>query len=188
MKNTVKNNYASQAQGKMETVGDRLSKFLDKTGLSRKDIAKEADVVFSTVSNYLDKDELPGPKFLAHLIQRHRINVEWLLSGEGPMILRCESPERADQVAESPANYDTQVVELKHRLADQILEAAQMREAMGKQQSLIFEAVRKACRELGLSPEQTRMLQWAVMDYDGAHDFGQSSGDETTSHQHAVGD
>lgn len=189
MKNTAKINYADEAKNEMETVGARLSIFLDKIGSSRKDIAQEANVVFSTVSNYLEKDELPGPKFLTHLVQRHRVNVEWLLSGQGPMILSEAGQECSNQLAEAPADYQSQALTLKHELADKDRELAAIERAMGRQQGLIFEAVRLACHEQNLTPEQTRALQWAVMDYEGKQDSSRLAGqDDAVSHQKAVGD
>ena len=188
MKNAAKNNYTGESKNIMETVGGRLSIFLDKIGSTRKDIAQEANVVFSTVSNYLEKDELPGPKFLTHLIQKHRVNVEWLLSGQGPMTLSEAGRECPNQAAEDQADYQKQVIELKHELADKDRELAAVERSMGKQQSLILEAVRKACREQGLTSEQTKALQWAVMDYEGCLGAPETAQDEDKSHQKAVGD
>jgi len=189
MKSTAKNNYADGSKNEMETVGARLSIFLDKIGASRNDIAKDSGVVFSTVSNYLDKDELPGPKFLAHLVKKHRVNVDWLLSGRGPMTLAEQERECLNQVAGATDDRQGQILQLKHELADKDRELAAVERALGKQQSLILDAVRKACRELGLTADQTRALQWAVMDYDGAMDPGQAAEqDAAVSHQKAVGD
>lgn len=186
MKNVAKNNYAENPGEKMETVGDRLLIFINKTGLSRSDIAKEADVVFSTVSNYLDKDELPGPKFLSHLVRKHRLNVDWLLSGSGPMTL-AEIEAMCQGVAAPGPDPGDQVVELKHRLAEQILAGVELRDRQSRWLSKALEAVAKAVRAYGMTQEQHRAIMDAVLDPEQAMEQ-LSALEAAQSHQSAVGD
>lgn len=166
MKSIAKNNFVDEAGGGMETVGDRLLIFINKIGLSRNEIAKEADVVFSTVSNYLEKDELPGPKFLTHLVRRHRLNVDWLLSGAGQMILGQECA-RAEDLQPGPTQ-DEQLVELKGRLAEQILAGVEMRDRHSRWFGKALQAIAMVARAQGLTAEQHRAVMDAVIDPEGA--------------------
>lgn len=184
-----KNNCAEVIEENVQSFGARLSKFIDNLGMNKKRFADEIGMSPQSISNYCAGRNQPKPKLLETLVQRFGANREWLMTGSGPMMLSDAGKECSTLAAEEPARYEAQVVDLKHRLADQMLETAQIREAMGKQQSLIFEAVRRACREQNLTPEQTRALQWAVMDYEGAQDSSRlAEQDDTVSHQKAVGD
>lgn len=166
MKSIAKNNYVDEAGGGMETVGDRLLIFINKIGLSRNEIAKEADVVFSTVSNYLEKDELPGPKFLTHLVRRHRLNVDWLLSGIGQMFLGQEC-ELVDAQPPGPTQ-DEQLVELKHRLAEQILAGVEMRDRHSRWLHRALAAIAKTAKAYGMTTDQHQAIMDAVLDPDEA--------------------
>ena len=172
-----------------DDLGKRIDLFLRGKGITRAEFGRECGTSGTTsVTNYIDGKSKPNAEFVALAAKKFDINPLWLLLGQGPMTLAEAIQECPSQAAETPANYGEQVVELKHRLADQMLETARMREAMGKQQSLIFEAVRKACRDQGLTADQTRALQWAVMDYEGSLDATDAAPDAAVSHQKAVGD
>lgn len=178
-------------------IGERIDLFLLTKNITRAKFGEYLGVTGTTIASYCTGKSKPNSDFLESAARVFSLSPTWLLFGTEPMILGEAGIECPHQVvAEAPANYQTQVLDLKHELADKDRElAAKDREltaverAMGKQQSLIFEAVRKACREQGLTADQTRALQWAVMDYEGAMDQGQTAQqDEAVSHQHAVGD
>lgn len=183
MKNTAKNCSAGNPGEKMETVGDRLLIFINKIGLSRNDIAKEADVVFSTVSNYLEKDELPGPKFLTHLVRRYRLNVDWLLSGCGPMSL-AEAEVVCQNLSAPAPTQDEQLVELKHRLAEQILAGIEERDRQSRRFGQTLEAIARTAKAWGLTNEQHLAVMDAVLDPERA----MAALEAAETHQAAVGD
>lgn len=161
--------------------------------LTNEQLAEICGTTGTTVGKYLSGETLPKQRFLELFANNFKVSLDWLVLGVGP---KYRSIESCVQASEAPADYQAQVIELKHELADKDRElAAKDREltaverAMGKQQSLIFEAVHKTCRELNLSAEQTRALQWAVMDYEGVQDSARvAQQDDTMSHQQAVGD
>ena len=93
-------------------------------------------------------------------------------------------------------DYERECLRLQHELAAkdretaaQVLETVRLRDAMGRQQGLIFEAVVRACRAQGLTPEQTQAITFAVMDYEGQLDIGSVADPETDlSHRKAAGE
>lgn len=191
MKNVAKNNYAENSGEKMETVGDRLLIFINKTGLSRSDIAKEAGVVFSTVSNYLEKDELPGPKFLSHLVRRHRINVDWLLSGSGPMTIDELGMECRSLAPDGHLDPELEIMDLRRKLTEKdrefaryILEAAKAADDARRWRDKVLSAVALVARSQGLTSDQHRAMVDAVIDPLRAI----SELDSAPSHQTAAGE
>lgn len=182
--------YAGIEGAMPEKMGERMDLFLNKKNISRAEFGRACGTSGTTsVSNYIDGKSKPNAEFIALAAKNFDLNPMWLLLGQGPMFLSEAGQECPGQVKEAPADYKTIALELKHELADKDRELAAIERAMGKQQGLIFEAVFKTCRELGLSPDQTRALQWAVMDYEGAQDSSRlAEQDDTVSHQKAVGD
>lgn len=185
MENLIKNSCAEIIEENVQSFGGRLAEFIEKLGMTKKRFANEIKMSPQSISNYCAGTHQPKPKFLEILVHQYGANREWLMSGVGPMFTSQTLPQNT---AEAPADYTAQVLELKHELADKDRELAAVERAMGKQQGLIFEAVRLACREQGLTPEQTRAIQWAVMDYEGVLDQGRTVSDDSPSHQSAVGE
>jgi len=170
-------------------IGERIDLFLLSKNITRAKFGEELGVTGTTIASYCTGKSKPNSDFLESAAKVFSLSPIWLLFGTGSMILGEADQECSNLVAEPQADYRAQVIELTHELADKDRELAAVERAMGKQQSLIFDAVRKACRELGLNADQTRALQWAVMDYEGALDSGHAAQqDESVSHQQAVGD
>lgn len=57
------------------------------------------------VSRVFAGKQLPGPEALAQLAQTERVNIAWLLTGEGPPYLVLPLPESQDLVVDESANY-----------------------------------------------------------------------------------
>jgi len=167
-------------------IGQRILLIQKDKMLTNEQLAEICGTSGTTVGKYLSGETLPKQRFLELFANNFKVSLDWLVLGVGP---KYRSVESCVQASETPADYQAQVIELKHELADKDRELAAVERAMGKQQSLIFEAVRRTCRELELSPDQTRSLQWAVMDYENAQDSARSDQqDAAASHQQAVGD
>ncbi|MDO9584377.1 MAG: helix-turn-helix domain-containing protein [Desulfomicrobium sp.] len=169
-------------------IGERIDLFLLTKNITRAKLGEALGVTGTTIASYCTGKSKPNSDFLEAAANVFDLNPMWLLIGAGPMILTEDEHGCSFRVEEESDDYQAQVLELKHELADKDRELASVERAMGKQQSLILEAVRKACREQGLATEQSRAIQWAVLDYEGAMDSGQTTQDEAVSHQQAVGD
>jgi transcriptional regulator with XRE-family HTH domain len=188
----------SDFEGAMpDSIGKRIDLFLKGKGISRAEFGRACGTSGTTsVTNYVDGKSTPNSEFVLLAAKKFDINPSWLILGQGPMTLTEAGQKCSHETIEAAVDYQSQVLDLKHKLADKDRELADkdrelasVERAMGKQQGLIYESVHKACRELGLPPDQTRALQLAVMDYEGSQDAVRpDQQDAAVSHQKAVGD
>ncbi len=173
-----------------DSIGKRIDLFLKGKSISRAEFGRACGTSGTTsVTNYIDGKSTPNSEFVLLAAKKFDINPSWLILGQGPMTLTEAGQKCSHETIEAAVDYQSQVLDLKHELADKDRELAAIERAMGKQQGLILDSVRKTCRELELTPDQARALQWAVMDYEGAQDAARSDQqDAAVSHQQAVGD
>lgn len=137
-------------------------------------LARAAGVHASTVASYLSNETAPKKEFLRRLSEKFDLNPAWVEYGVGTMYL--QQAVCPPSVHELPAqDYQAECLRLQHELAAKDRELAAVELAKGRQQGRIFEAMVITCRQLGLAPDVTRILQLAVMDYEGVlADTGQS--------------
>jgi transcriptional regulator with XRE-family HTH domain len=169
-------------------IGERIDLFLLKKNITRAKLGEALGVTGTTIASYCTGKSKPNSDFLEAAANVFDLNPMWLLVGAGPMILTEDEYGCPFREEEEMVDYQAQILKLKHELADKDRELAAIERAMGKQQALILEAVHKACHELDLSPDQTRALQKAVMDYEWVHRSADPDRqDPAVSHQKAVG-
>ncbi len=149
-----------------KTIGGRLKIFINDKNMLAAHLATETGVHPSTVGSYLKNESTPKKGFLEKLSEKFNLNPAWVEYGVGPMYQACA--QSCSPALHEPAatDYEQECLRLKHELADKDRELAAIELAMGRQQGRIFEAVVVTCRRLGMPPDQTRILQLAVMDYE----------------------
>lgn len=152
----------------MSSIGKRIELFLLDKKISRAEFGRACGTSgATTISNYIEGKSVPNADFIAKAAKNFDISPAWLTTGEGPMLRRSGSTPCQTAVHEPAAtDYEQECLRLKHELADKDRELAAIELAMGRQQGRIFEAVVVTCRRLGMPPDQTRILQLAVMDYE----------------------
>lgn len=166
MDNCAKNLDRPCAEEKLTTFGSRLSELISFLKITKKAFAQENGVVPQTVTNYCADVHEPKQKFVDLVIEKYNVNPEWLKKGAGSMF--GSKPNEENSAGETaPQNYEHECIRLKHALADQTLETARIRDEKGQLQGKVFAAVELTCQELGLTPNQVRALQYAVMNYEG---------------------
>lgn len=83
------------------TLGSRLRKIWDASGLLQKDFADQMHVSAATLIHYLNDRRVPRADFIKLLCAKQDVSPQWLLCGEGP-------PERGpDSVRDPAADYGT---------------------------------------------------------------------------------
>ncbi len=68
-------------------IGKRIQKIRKKLDLRQEPFAKQLGTTQSVISNYEKGARLPSANFLKKLRETFQININWLLTGEGPMFL-----------------------------------------------------------------------------------------------------
>ena len=68
-------------------MAERLRELRNALGLTQEQFAKELGVSFATINRYEKGKRLPDAEFLQILIDRYRVNLNWLFTGKGPMFL-----------------------------------------------------------------------------------------------------
>jgi SOS-response transcriptional repressor LexA len=82
----------------MEAFGERLTDLLRALGVTQKDFAQQLGVTPSGVSAYINNKSTPNSDVLAVLVQQHpKVNVRWLLLGEGSMFEDTYRVEYSDE-------------------------------------------------------------------------------------------
>lgn len=172
-----------------DSPGGRLQIFLNDKKLLASDVAKKTNAHPSTVGHYLSNETEPKKAFLRQLEEVFRLNPAWVDYGIEPMYLGDDASPCRIVCEPAAPDYEKECLRLKHELADQRLALAEVEMARGKQQGMIFEAVVRACRAQGMTPEQTQAITFAVMDYEGQLDIGSVADPETDlSHRKAAGE
>jgi len=180
-------------EGKMpESVGERILLIRNEKRLTNKQVAELCSTSDTTVGKYISGENKPKLEFLQLFADRFNLRLDWLVYGTWPRERDQELGEKCRVICEDAApDYERECLRLKNVLADTRIELSEVREAKGKQQSLIFAAVDKACKDLGLSPAQTMTMHYAVMDYENylaGRSVNVADPETDLSHQAAVGD
>jgi transcriptional regulator with XRE-family HTH domain len=81
-----------------EAFAARLRQIRKDTGLTGANIAQHGRITKQTFSGYLHTGRLPSAAVLANWVCRLGINANWLLTGEGPVMLDQASKGVADPV------------------------------------------------------------------------------------------
>jgi len=114
-----------------DAFAERLRQIRKATGLTGARIAQQGRITKQTFSGYLHTGRLPSAAVLANWVFRLGINANWLLTGEGPVLLEGGDGTRSGQ----GAALDDPVV---RRVA---VVVASMREA-GAEEGRILQSVR----------------------------------------------
>ena len=71
--------------------GARLKKFVKNFGLEQKQLAVSGCVSSATISAYLAGNSQPAADIMSNWVRDFRVNANWLLTGEGEMLLDARS-------------------------------------------------------------------------------------------------
>ena len=82
----------SQGRKYRSEIGERIEKVRTHLGLNQVLFAKRLGTSQGVISNYEKGARAPSIKFLKTLREVFQVNINWLLTGEGPMFLE-EQPE-----------------------------------------------------------------------------------------------
>jgi SOS-response transcriptional repressor LexA len=72
----------------MNTIQERLRVIRKSLGLSQDELAMNTDAKRTTIAGYEAGVSLPHAEFLTALNKKHRVNSNWLLTGEGDMFIK----------------------------------------------------------------------------------------------------
>lgn len=77
----------------MDTIGKRLKYIIDKKGLNPNKIAKNTSIHPTTIKNYIEDLTRPDNLKLDIVSKYLDVNIDWLLTGEGEMIINNKEEE-----------------------------------------------------------------------------------------------
>ncbi|WP_313211487.1 helix-turn-helix domain-containing protein [Stutzerimonas nitrititolerans] len=98
-------------------IGKRIRSAVDSLGLTLKQAAERCDISYSSLQNWAGGHRDPRPDALISLGSQLGISIDWLLTGEGPM-LRGESAQAVAATGE-PANPREQAILELYRALDE---------------------------------------------------------------------
>lgn len=82
-------------------IGERIRIAVDSLGLTLKQAAAKCDISYSSMQNWAGGHRDPRPEALITIGSRLGISIDWLLTGEGPM-LRAEAGRTTPDGVENP--------------------------------------------------------------------------------------
>ena len=108
---------------------ERLAQLIEELGILKKDFADSIGVSTGNLSDWLSGKTEPSAKPLARISEKYKINLNWLVVGNGPMFL--ETTTIADQRAvygKKKKPEGDAVTQLEERLEQIEKEVREMRE------------------------------------------------------------
>lgn len=101
-------------------ISDRLKEVRTKLELTQPAAASKFNIPLSTWKQYEKGPSEPGSGALRGLAEEG-ININWLLTGQGPMLLADLAPKSEAPEPSSPVNYEllTSLIEMLERILDE---------------------------------------------------------------------
>ena len=95
--------------------GKRLKMLRKKIGDSQKELAKRVDVAESTISKYETNLRSPDARFLERLKKATKVNLNWLVGGEGDFdsMFEEKAPPGMEELAEQVSELKSLVKEFR---------------------------------------------------------------------------
>lgn len=107
----------------------RLKELIKEFDLEQKKLAEVADVRPATISGYLKAESQPAVLVLASWASEYRINLNWLIAGEGQMkVPSCSSAQPKESAPHTPMGQELD--EIKQALQDVGATENEIKEAM----------------------------------------------------------
>lgn len=134
-------------------IGDRLRAAREALGYTQKGVADAAGSKFRSWQDYEAGKKSPGSQVIAGLV-RLGVNANWVLTGEGPMMLA----DIGSPGASGPA-LDRELLKLIVDAVDSGLEAMDLEMGSAKKAELIL-AIYDFYRDSGIQPDTAKILNF----------------------------
>ena len=95
------------------TVGKRIKELKSTLNITSSDLAKALDIPVRTIGSYERDEAQAGAKFFNALIEKYRVNANWVLTGQGNMFISSNTEIDAKYIAkiEQKLNLTTEELE-----------------------------------------------------------------------------
>ena len=92
--------------GKREIfLGDRVRKLRKSLGLTQEELAKILKTSGSYISDIEKNKLIPGGKFLYEILKNFKVNINWILKGEGPIFIEKDKSQGDEVLGEDQEGY-----------------------------------------------------------------------------------
>lgn len=96
-----------------DNLGARLKAVRKRLGLSQIDIAEKMGITQHSFSNYENSKRFPDSRFLHNLREFYEVNLNWLISGDGPIFMKYDK-EKSKEIAELSAKLEDLLKEMTY--------------------------------------------------------------------------
>ena len=107
-------------------LGERLKVVREKLGMTQKEFAKFLNVGIATVQRYEREERIPSGEFLKLLLDKCNVNINWLLTGEGPMFVSHSQEEPIKETPTNQAGIDRELAQMISMLSPEQQEGLKM--------------------------------------------------------------
>ena len=112
------------------TIGKRIKELKAKLKITSVELARELDIPVRTIGSYERDEAQAGAKFFSALIEKYKVNANWLLSGNGSMFISSKTEIDLKYLAKIEQQLDLTAEELEGLI--QILDADASRDMVMK--------------------------------------------------------
>ncbi len=112
------------------TIGKRIKELKARLNITSAEMAKALDIPVRTIGSYERDEAQAGAKFFNALIEKYKVNVNWLLTGNGSMFISAKSDIDVKYLAKIEQQFDLTAEELEGLI--QILDADASRDMVMK--------------------------------------------------------
>ena len=112
------------------TIGKRIKELKAKLKITSVELARELDIPVRTIGSYERDEAQAGAKFFSALIEKSKVNANWLLSGNGSMFISSKTEIDLKYLAKIEQQLDLTAEELEGLI--QILDADASRDMVMK--------------------------------------------------------
>lgn len=104
-----------------DTIGDRINLVVAKYGKSGRKFCELMAISTGNLNSLINDDSKPGAKFLILILEQLGININWLLTGQGEMLLNSENTKNiAGNIAQLTSHQNLVLQFRNQALAEEI--------------------------------------------------------------------
>ncbi len=123
-------------------IGARFRAVRQYLGITQSEIADQLNMNRASISKIDTGESAPNVKILNYLGRTHKINLHWLLTGEGEMVLG-----KSKEIETDPPGFDRELFIVIFKIIELIIQKSNKRISVEKKIDIVFHIYERALKE-----------------------------------------